>query len=347
MPDYLPRISQLKERIETGLKPLIDNHYVLLDLPLYNNIGDVLIWQGTLDFLRTVPFRRLAQGCLKTWNFPDLQPGTVILLSGGGNFGDLYPHHQNFRLRVIERYPEHRIIILPQSIHYEHSAFLKEDMESMRRHSDLWICARDRESSALLCNYLPPEHILLLPDMAFCIDPQRLVHPTRKVLRPALFIERVDRESVKTEFSKHPTDDNGAEISSIDIRDWPGFVHRTFCQWLMVRMRSCRKIVGHKTVLFFADRVFRPHMFGLGVRLIGRYEHIYTTRLHAAILAVLLGKEVTVLDNTYRKNSRFFKTWFADSGIEIIENRSTKMPDQEKTAANVSARPANRPKQTA
>ncbi|MDI5788788.1 hypothetical protein PO124_11350 [Bacillus licheniformis] len=51
---------------------------------------------------------------------PPHSKGRHHCLSGGGNFGDLYPHFQQFRERVVEHYPDNRIVILPQSIYYEH-----------------------------------------------------------------------------------------------------------------------------------------------------------------------------------------------------------------------------------
>ena len=42
----------------------------------------------------------------------------TILLSGGGNFGDLYESHQEIREDVIANFPANRIIQLPQSISF-------------------------------------------------------------------------------------------------------------------------------------------------------------------------------------------------------------------------------------
>ena len=48
------RAKDLKRKlqfvIESTLSPLIDGDYVYWDLPYHINIGDTLIWQGTLDF---------------------------------------------------------------------------------------------------------------------------------------------------------------------------------------------------------------------------------------------------------------------------------------------------------
>ena len=91
------------------------------------------------------------------------------MLHGGGNFGDLWRDMQEFRLKVIERYPENRIIIFPQSVHYENIFLIKEDARKMAMHEKMVICARDLSSYNILReNFL--NKILLLPDMAFCID---------------------------------------------------------------------------------------------------------------------------------------------------------------------------------
>ena len=45
---------------------------------------------------------------------------------------------------------------------------------------------------------------------------------------------------------------------------------------------------------------------------LGAYKTIYTTRLHAAILGVLLGKKVVFMDNSYGKNRGFYETWLKD-----------------------------------
>lgn len=46
------KVFQLRKNIEDVLIPLIDNDYIYLDLPYHANLGDTLIWQGTLDFLK-------------------------------------------------------------------------------------------------------------------------------------------------------------------------------------------------------------------------------------------------------------------------------------------------------
>lgn len=79
-------IETLREKIRDSLSPLITHDYVLLDLPYYDNIGDTLIWKGTREFLKTLPYKCLYYASKDSFHYRDLSPDTVILLSGGGQF---------------------------------------------------------------------------------------------------------------------------------------------------------------------------------------------------------------------------------------------------------------------
>ena len=51
------KAQQLKRQLEQQLLSLIDQDYVLYELPYYSNIGDTLIWEGALDILRKSPYK--------------------------------------------------------------------------------------------------------------------------------------------------------------------------------------------------------------------------------------------------------------------------------------------------
>ena len=60
-------------------------------------------------------------------------------------------------------------------------------------------------------------------------------------------------------------------------------------------------------------------MIKLGISFINEYNIIYATRLHSAILALILGKRVVMIDNSYGKNSCFYNTWLKDAeNIELV-----------------------------
>ena len=67
------------------------------------------------------------------------------------------------------------------------------------------------------------------------------------------------------------------------------------------------------------QRIMLPYNVKTGINFINRYEVIYTTRLHVAIIGVLLNKETYLFDNIYNKNSALYNTWLKDTDhIELI-----------------------------
>ena len=78
-----------------------------------------------------------------------------------------------FLLSVICYYPENRIIVLPQTVYYKDSVLESQDFKELSRHSDFYICGRDKIVYQHLVKTFG-NHALLLPDLAFCISEYRL-----------------------------------------------------------------------------------------------------------------------------------------------------------------------------
>lgn len=312
MNSFKQKRGELELLIRTGLSRFIVHDYVLWDLPYHGNIGDILIWEGERQFLRSFPHKCLYFASQATCCFPSLPEETVILLHGGGNFGDLWREAQEFRLKVIRQYPANRIVIFPQSVYYQNPETLKEDAEVMAQHKKLVICVRDEQSFQILKPYVRNE-ILLLPDMAFCIDSRKLERFKQSSGNTDLFLKRRDKE-----LQKDVREPEGAEI-----RDWPSVEKILFMmRWLGLCLKvgnGLRKInlhfpgkVWNRLTDGYASGIVRPILLKMGVKFLSRYNRIYTTRLHVMILSVLLEKECVCLDNSYGKNFAFYETWLKD-----------------------------------
>lgn len=293
----------LKEIIGEQLSPLINGNYILLDVPYYTNIGDTLIWEGTREFLKTKPYKCLYTAAAETYKYRPLPKDTVILLQGGGNFGDLWRRHQEFRQAVIKAYPENRIIILPQTVFYNDDNIFEEDAKILNSHNNLHICARDTKSfeylkKSLTCN------LLLVPDMAFCIPQKTLDKYRKEETEKALFLERNDPELHEYDFSTY-IKETGEQLHT---GDWPtmeqNFKTKKYLDKLVSKRYRLKRIPD-----IYADCIFRPFQVKKGIEFISQYRKVYTTRLHVAILSILLGKEIVFFDNSYGKNSSFYETW--------------------------------------
>ena len=107
---FSEKITQLVDMIHSTLPQFIGRKCVLLDVPYYENIGDVLIWEGTECFLRQNKIKCIYRASKDTYEASKVPRGVTILLQGGGNFGDLWRQHQEFRLKVIQNHPDNKIM---------------------------------------------------------------------------------------------------------------------------------------------------------------------------------------------------------------------------------------------
>lgn len=302
--------QQLNRLVRQSLTPLIPSAYILLDLPYYSNIGDNLIWRGTEDFLKGLSSKCLGRHSQRTFHFRPLPKDCTILLLGGGNFGDIWRSHQEFRLRVIESYPDNRIIILPQTIYYESEATFEEDIKRLSRHQHLTVCVRDHHSAELLKQKGFQRQLLTLPDMAFCIDRDTLLSKKRANSKDTLLLLREDKEAPPSRFIGNQTH------AEIEVRDWPNLIETRRAARRYLRSHAAEESDAYFRTTFLPERIRE------GVLFVSQYKMVYSTRLHVAILRLLLGLPVKLLDNSYGKNLSFYNTWLKESPLVTI-------PDEE------------------
>ncbi len=310
--DYQSVIDKLHKEIYSELLPLINGDFYHLDNPYHINIGDNLIWDGEMQFLKHVPYRNLGASCSKSWRWPKIKSDAVILFHGGGNFGDLYRDAQEFRLEVIKRYPENRIIMFPQSVWYDDTSLVADDAEVMARHKDLTLCIRDRASYEFMKKHFPACRLKLLPDMAFCISESKLAKYRGREKGRELFLRRLDKELADTTV---------LIPDSMEVRDWPTVeasdISVKIVNGLITAGDRCGKLPALSSAMMkagdiVADKIMRPALVKKGCRFLAPYSRIMTTRLHVLILAVLLHKPVEYIDNCSGKLSAYADTWLKD-----------------------------------
>lgn len=303
------KIMELRDVINKELASLITGDYVLWDIPYYYNIGDTLIWEGTRMFLKQFPYKCINATDIRNYTPMSLSQNTIILLQGGGNWGDLYREHDDLRKRIVQMYPHNKIVIFPQTVFYETEDTLREDMNFYKTYSNVTICARDEVSYQILKQHLPNNNILLVPDMAFFIDVDEYKR-SEKQEGKVLYLKRKDKE-LSTVDVLIP--------SSADIRDWPLFEKIPFkydiintvfgiCKRLFPNTQLARNLINFKW-----NKIFRLWNIKCGIDFLNNYDTIYSTRLHVIILSILLHKkEIYLIDNLSSKNLNFYNTWLRD-----------------------------------
>ena len=313
-------IRHLRREIAARLTGLVDQDYVLMGLPYYLNIGDILIWEGIRQYLETLPYKCRNAG-YRYREEGRIREDTLILLQGGGNFGDLWRWIQDERLAILRRHPKNPALLFPVSCCYENVELLRQDAAELAAYPNLTICARDNASYELLVQNFK-NRILLVPDMAFFIEPEPL--RGTKVVRGRLYLKRTDKELAAGQGPMPPAPPDG-----LTTADWP-CLEREPWHWLWYKriLGWGRHARGKRGVWRISDQVIqlsdlfyhhicRRFLIRQGASFIGRYREIVTTRLHAAILAILMDKSVLLVDDANGKISGFYRTWL--NGVDGVK----------------------------
>jgi len=302
----LSSVNDLKNKVLKELSAQITGDYVLLDIPNHKNIGDHLIYKGELDFFREIPFKCQTQSSV-TFNFSGEIKSNIILLHGGGNFGDLYPMHQRFREKVICENANKRIIILPQSVQFNKESEAIESAKIFNQHPDLTICARDQYSFDYLKKYFGNCTIIMVPDMAFCSQYKK----SKQASKDLLIMKRRDFEIGNS--------DEAIISNDYSVSDWT-----TFEPTINEGIAKFYEKVNNKLSKVFFSLIKQDSVFGLfplrtekeytqlGIDLVSQYRFVISTRLHGHILCMLLGIPSIIVDNSYGKNKRFYDAWLKD-----------------------------------
>ncbi|TDF66160.1 polysaccharide pyruvyl transferase family protein [Cupriavidus sp. L7L] len=288
------------------ISDLIDDRPVnYIDLPVHGNVGDLLIMKGTMNFFSRNKIRPSLMAGYYNYRPNWTKPGEVVVFHGGGNFGDLYLGPQQIRESTIDRLKNNRIIILPQSIHFQSSQNYKRSVDLLSKHQDLHIFVRDSASYELAKPM--SKYVYLVPDMAHQLWPLR---QDVSVGSGVLGFFRTDDEIGKQFVSESRTQ-----------TDWPQLVGADRTQRILLFFRVTKalhllrvdKPFSMKAMMLwmqYADRLIAE-----AVDLFTSHERVITDRLHGHILACLLELPNTVSDNSYGKNSRYINSWTKESRL--------------------------------
>jgi len=304
-------LAALSAEIHRVLDPLIppDRPVALLDFNDAPNVGDGMIWCGALAYLARRRLR-LCYTCSNLTYSREILAGRIgegtILLAGGGNFGDLYPDHQELREAVLADFPRHRIVQLPQSVHFESGAALESSRRAFAAHPHVQLVVRDRASLGLASRHFDVP-LALCPDMAFAIG--RLERAQLPVC-DVVWLAREDKEAA----ARHCAAPAGVE--RLDwLRDDPVASVRA-CGLLTRGLRSRPWLrPGLQDALSATYGPVARERLRRGVRLLGRGRVVVSDRLHAHILCLLLGLPHMVLDNSYGKVRALVDTWTRDAAL--------------------------------
>ncbi|WP_129792164.1 polysaccharide pyruvyl transferase family protein [Sphingosinicella sp. CPCC 101087] len=293
-------IARLRSRLDEALAPCLDGSPIaLVDYPDHSNVGDSAIWLGETAFFGShglIPSYASTIGSHDDDALAAAAPEGTIFLHGGGNFGTLWPSHQDFRLHLLERFRGRPIVQLPQSIFFGDETSIAECARAIERHGRFTLFVRDRPSLEFAQRHFPCETVLA-PDMAFAIGPLARHRPWTD----RLYLLRTDVEKVQGSAAR-PDSDVSATVDWLedDVR-----ALRLTAIGSRLRTLLHRPDAGRVRIY---DRRARSRL-QRGIRTLSRGRVVVTDRLHGHILSTLLDIPHVALDNSYRKIGNFVDAW--------------------------------------
>lgn len=317
-------MRRLKDKLSTiDLGAGSATRIAYVDYPAHYNIGDLLINMGTEAFFSAKKANigsRYAIGDLGKYDVSrdrfdlgrrigqldrDIADGAILVFHGGGNLGDIWPHHQRLRETLLERYRGVKTIVLPQSVQFNDHAQMKAAARSFGSHGDAKIYVRDGESLRFVTEraQIPGE---VMPDMAHHLwdEPSAFPHP-HQTGSGVLVQTRNDSEGP-------------GERPAEDVFDWDDVVSSTdrLAYYAYAAWRRLNP-APRTAPTYRAWYAVRDHVVRKGIAHFQTAAHVKTDRLHGVILAALLNKKVMFDDrqNIYRKLHRYHQSWLSDSPL--------------------------------
>ncbi|VEB76568.1 General stress protein 30 [Providencia rustigianii] len=303
----IDNLTKLKN-MHSEIAELIKNDSVsYIDIPLHYNIGDQLIYLGTEQFIREFNIKVIHRAFFSNINNKKIEESDTILFHGGGNIGDLYPRHQKLRERLISKYKNKKIVILPQSIHFENIENRIKCEEIFSSHPNLHIFVRDKKSFEIASSF--SKNVRLMPDMAHSLHPLIYAKEVTDLdcRKKILNLRRRDKETLATAPLPHKKEFDWDDM--IGINDL--FILKLFS--LLQLTPFLKNKINNYWLKNSSNLCFRAEQY------FNSFDEVHTDRLHGFILSLLLGKKIVIYDNAYGKNSNYFDAWVEEN--ELLEKR--------------------------
>lgn len=273
---------------------------VFFDIPVYLNVGDLLIHRGTEELLAT--YNRYIEYRFSTHDYKRflhlIRPDHVLLFQGGGNLGDMWQDHEELRQTVLQRFPNNACIIFPQTIHFKNEDNMKKAAAIYGACKNFMLFVRDEQSYKIATEQWGVR-AQRVPDAAHFLWHTPDFKPHENAPGTLTFSRR-DAEASGT---IHP--------AGIDWDDILTPYHVTIYKLLNLCFRVTPFIALQK-ILIKIWHAHRNLIIRHCIAVFRKHDTVITDRLHGMILATLLGHAVTMNDNSYGKLSSYAHMWLGN-----------------------------------
>jgi pyruvyl transferase EpsO len=341
-------IDRLKMEIVDSLSQILKGKKcILMIYPGYLNGGDGLIWLGELRLFEDLGVRVVS-------SFPDTRIDKhfidsldyeLILIQGGGNFGDIWPGLNECRRKVIDNYRHKKIVQLPVTIEFRDKQKLLEMQSAISKHPSFVLTVRDEISYKFAKEHFNCD-THLVPDTAFYNDMSVFTDIiSSQRCRDILYFMRTDKESnVKVEDIEKDTKDWLDYLTPAMILKnyiFCRILFRDYFRFLPEVLNKTRTIMKFKKYMYRIMENYHRKKFIVEInnviREMNKYRLVVTDRLHIHMLSVLCDVPSILVSGIYHKNEAYYNTWMTGNlTSDICKNSSDldlKIADMKNRAA--------------
>ena len=282
------KVKSLKKRfrIYRFVRFPLGKKIYIIGTPEHGNTGDHAIAIAEKKFLISNGFsltRVKDISLIEYFNYAHLykkyiRRNSLICGTGGGNLGDLWIKEERFRHRLIDDFPNNKMLIFPQTIFFSNTAFGKKALETSKTYYNnkkgLTIVAREKTSFELLNNYFEKPKTLLVPDMVLLTDYGVLKQNDKN--HYVFLVFRQDKEGILTDQEK------ATLIKKLEEKQTEYKTGDTICNENINKMN--REDVIRKKIQEFSNA-----------------KLVITDRLHGMIYSAISSTPCIVLGNNHHK----------------------------------------------
>ena len=284
------------------------NRFFLFMLPEHGNLGDYAIGYSEEVFLETYfPEYGIIKVTIDNWKYLKsriisiVNENDVILISGGGNIGDIWSSFQMSK-DIVDSFKDNTAFFLPNNLTYSTELIsenkqIQQDIEWFKDKDKLHIFCREEKSWSFLSEYLP--NVYLVPDMCLYM---------------------LANEKLRTEYVNY-TDVKKDYVLTIFRNDVEKvFEGESEIASILKNMGETQvKVDTHqyKYIPYEAGKDTLKELFNtiMGAKL------VITDRLHGMIFSVIANKPCIVFDNSTKKISGVYQWVKNIKNIKFVEEK--------------------------
>ena len=307
--DKISRDSKKRKftkRLKASLKKT--NSIILLGTPTHCNIGDAAIAQAERDFLENVGYH-VVEITVNEWKkYKKLiikqVKKEILLLHGGGNFGNLWPSEELIREEIISAFPHAHFLLMPQTFFVTDSfcELAQKDMQNKYNDSRFDLFARETYSFEKMISLFPEANCHLVPDIVL-FEKNNDFYNTSFIKKSVdvLMVLRSDKEGLLN------YDDIVNIKKALNKKDLSYRISDILYTSPSIKKEDRKKVILQKLEEFASSRV------------------VITDRLHGMIFAFIANVPCIVLQNNNYKIEGVYN-WIKDNNDIYLADKSDDVP---------------------